>query len=321
MALSSLAPKPAAPKKPARGKQVSPALVFLKQWQLYAMVLLPVVYIILFAYVPMGGIIVAFKDYSLRKGILASDWVGLKYFAQFMSTPIFGNVLRNTVLLSLYSLAAGFVMPILLALALNEVKSVLFKKTVQMVTYFPFFISTVVMVGIIYQVLNPTGGIVNNVVELLGGKRVNYMSVTGLWRSIYVWSGVWQGTGYGAIIYIAALTAVDPQLVESAIIDGATRLQRVLHIDLPAMAPTITIMLILAIGNIMGVGFEKVYLMQNTLNLDVSEVISTYVYKRGLVNFQYSLATAVGVFNAIVNFIMLIIANTIARRVSESSLW
>lgn len=295
--------------------------VFAKQWQLYLMVLLPVLYILIFAYGPMGGIIVAFKDYSLRKGIIRSPWAGLKYFKDFLSTPDFFDVLRNTIVLSVYSLAAGFAAQIILALALNEIKSIAFKKTVQMVTYFPFFISTVVMVGIILQVLNPTGGIVNNVISMLGGKPVNFMGVTGMWRDIYVWSGVWQSTGYGAVIFIAALSGVDPQLVESAIMDGATRWRRVLNIDLPAIAPTVTIMLVLSIGNIMSVGFEKVYLMQNTLNLDVSEIISTYVYKRGLIKFQYSMATAVGLFNSVVNFALLLFANTVARRLSEHSLF
>ncbi len=212
-------------------------------------------------------------------------------------------------------------MPIILALCLNEIKNILFKKTVQMITYFPYFISTVVMVGIVLQMLNLQGGFVNNLITLLGGKPINFMGIPKLWRHIYVWSGVWQNTGYGAIIYIAALSGVDPQLIESAVIDGASRIQRVRHIDLPAIAPTVTIMLILGIGGIMNVGFEKVYLMQNNLNLDVSEIISTYVYKRGLQHYQYSYSTAVGLFNSIVNFILLLIANTVARRIGESSLW
>ncbi|MGB4368190.1 MAG: ABC transporter permease subunit, partial [Caldicoprobacterales bacterium] len=281
----------------------------------------PVIYILIFAYGPMGGVVVAFKDFSIRRGIMGSDWVGLKYFKQFLSTPLFYNLLRNTIIISLYGLIAGFVMPIILALCLNEIKNILFKKTVQMITYFPYFISTVVMVGIVLQMLNLQGGFVNNLITLLGGKPINFMGIPKLWRHIYVWSGVWQNTGYGAIIYIAALSGVDPQLIESAVIDGASRIQRVRHIDLPAIAPTVTIMLILGIGGIMNVGFEKVYLMQNNLNLDVSEIISTYVYKRGLQHYQYSYSTAVGLFNSIVNFILLLIANTVARRIGESSLW
>ena len=295
--------------------------LFLKQWQLYVMVALPVIYIAIFMYGPMFGVVVAFKDYSIRQGILGSDWIGFKYFEQFLRSPLLYILLRNTIVLSLYSLAAGFLMPILLALALNESQSPGFKKTVQMVTYFPYFISTVVMVGIVLQILSPTGGIVNNVIVLFGGRAVNFMGITKIWRSIYVWSGVWQFTGYSAIIYIAALSGVDPQLVESAIIDGVSRPQRVLHIDFPAIAPTVVILLILSIGNIMSVGFEKTFIMQNNLNLDVSEIISTYVYKRGLVHYQYSFSTAVGLFNSIVNFLLLIIANTVARRVSEYHLW
>ncbi len=295
--------------------------VFFRQWQLYLMVLLPVVYILIFAYGPMGGLVVAFKDFSIRRGIMGSEWVGFKFFQQFLSTPHFYNLIRNTVILSLYSLAAGFIMPIILALALNETKNVFFKKTVQMTTYFPYFISTVVMVGIVLQMLNLRGGFINNLIVLLGGEPINFMGIPKLWRSIYVWSGVWQGTGYSAIIYIAGLSGVDPELVEAAIIDGVSRVQRVWHIDLPAIAPTVTIMLILAIGGIMSVGFEKVYLMQNDLNLDVSEIISTFVYKRGLINYQYSYSTAVGLFNSVVNFALIFIANTIARKVGDSSLW
>ncbi|WP_216086239.1 ABC transporter permease [Mahella australiensis] len=292
-----------------------------KQWQLYLMVSLPIVYILIFCYVPMGGIIIAFKDFSMRRGIWGSEWVGLKYFHQFLATPLFSQLLSNTILLSLYSLVAGFFMPIILALALNEVQNVFFKKTVQMVTYFPYFISTVVMVGIVLQILSPQGGLVNNVIELLGGERVNFMGEPKLWRHIYVWSGVWQNTGYSAIIYIAALSGVDSEQIEAAVIDGVSRIQRVWYIDLPAIAPTATIMLILGIGGIMNVGFEKVYLMQNPLNLDVSEVISTFVYKKGLINYQYSYATAVGLFNSVVNFILILGANTMARHIGETSLW
>jgi multiple sugar transport system permease protein/putative aldouronate transport system permease protein len=296
-------------------------LVFKRQWQLYLMVLLPVLFIAIFMYGPMFGIVVAFKDFSFRRGILGSEWVGLRYFRQFLTTPLFYSLLWNTVALSAYSLIAGFFTPILLALALNEIRSLFFKKTVQMVTYFPYFISTVVMVGIVLQVLNPRGGIVNNIITMFGGTPVNFMGVPALWRSIYVWSGVWQLTGYGAIIYLAALSGVDPGLIDSAIIDGVNRPQRVRYIDLPTIAPTIIILLILAVGNIMSVGFEKAYILQNNINLNVSEIISTYVYKRGLVNYQYSFATAVGVFNSIVNFLLLVTANSIARRTSETNLW
>ena len=294
---------------------------FKKQWQLYMMVLLPVLYIAIFAYGPMMGIIVAFKDYSIRQGIWRSEGVGLKYFEQFLSSPLFFSLLRNTLVLSIYGLIAGFAAPIVLALALNEIKSVAFKKAVQMVTYFPYFISTIVMVGIVLQILSTNGGIVNNIIKSLGGDAINFMGQPRYWRSIYVWSGVWQHTGYGAIIYIAALSGVNPQIVEAAIIDGVSRPQRVWHIDLPTIAPTIIILLILSVGRILSVGFEKAYVLQNPVNLGVSEIISTYVYKRGLVNYQYSFATAVGLFNSVINFILLFFANTVARRVSEYSLW
>jgi putative aldouronate transport system permease protein len=302
-------------------KKKSSIATFLRQWQLYLMALLPVTFLIIFCYLPMGGILIAFKDFSIRRGIFGSEWVGFKYFEQFLSSPMFLKLLKNTITLSLYGLVIGFFMPIILALALNEINNVFFKKTVQMFTYFPYFISTVVMVGMLLQFLNPQGGFINNLIILFGGKPIDFMGTPKMWQSIYVWSGVWQGTGYGAIIYIAALSGVDPQLVESAVIDGVSRIQRIWYIDLPSITPTITIMLILAVGGIMGVGFEKVYLMQNTLNLDISEIIATFVYKKGLLNYQYSYSTAVGLFNSVVNFVLLFIANMFARRISETSLW
>ena len=266
---------------------------FRKRWQLYLMLLLPVLYIIVFCYIPMGGIVISFKDYSFRKGIWGSEWVGLKYFKQFFESPDFARLLKNTLIISLYSLAASFPAPIILALALNMIGGTKFKKFMQSLTYAPYFISTVVMVGIILQCLHLNIGIVNNALEFLGLDRIDFMGKVSYFRHIYVWSGVWQGTGYAAIIYIASLSNVDQSLVEASLIDGANRWQRIKIVELPALKPIITIQLIMAIGSIMGVGFEKVFLMQNNLNLPVSEIISTYVYKRGLHDIQYSFATAV----------------------------
>lgn len=294
---------------------------FRKHWQLYLLLLLPVAYIVIFCYIPMGGILIAFEDFSARRGIFGSRLVGFKYLQQFLSTPLFWDLIKNTLYLSLYSLIAGFPIPIILALALNEVRSQFFKKTVQMVTYAPYFISTVVMVGIIMQFLHLRTGFVNNVTVLLGGQPINYMGEPNMFRSIYVWSGIWQTAGYSAVIYIAALVGVDVSIVEASIIDGANRIQKIIHIDLPSISPTIIILLLLAVGNIMGIGFEKVFLMQNSANLPVSEIISTYVYKKGLINYQYSFATAVGLFNSVVNTILLLLANAVARRVGETSLW
>lgn len=294
---------------------------FRKRWQLYLMLLLPVLYIIIFCYVPMGGIVIAFKDYSFRKGILGSDWVGLKYFRQFFGSPDIGMLLKNTLIISFYQLIVTFPAPIILALALHIIGNDRFKKFMQTVTYAPYFISTVVLVGIVLQCLHLNIGIVNTVIEFLGMDRVDFMGRVSYFRHIYVWSGVWQTTGFSAIIYIAALGNVDQSLVEASLIDGANRLQRIRIVELPALKPIITIQLIMAIGSIMGVGFDKIYLMQNTLNLPVSEIISTYVFKRGMKDLQYSFATAVGLFNSVVNFILLFAANKLSQKFGETSLW
>ncbi len=292
-----------------------------KRWQLYLMLLLPLAYIIVFCYVPMGGILIAFEDYSFRKGILGSDWVGLKYFEQFFSNPDMMKLLKNTLVISFYSLLISFPAPVVLALALHIIGGKRFKKFMQSLTYAPYFISTVVMVGIILQCFHLNIGIVNNLLALVGLDRVDFMGRASYFRHIYVWSGVWQTTGYAAVIYIAALGNVDQSLVEASLIDGANRLQRIKIVELPALKPIITIQLIMAIGSIMGVGFEKVFLMQSPLNLSVSEIISTYVYKRGLKDMQYSFATAVGLFNSVVNFILLFLANKISQKFGETSLW
>nr|WP_308626333.1 ABC transporter permease subunit [uncultured Eisenbergiella sp.] len=292
-----------------------------RHWQLYLMLVLPVSYLIIFAYLPMGGAVIAFKDYSIRGGIWGSDWVGLKHFKNFFTTPDFRNLMRNTLALSLYSLIISFPMPILLALAINEMRGRHYKKIVQMVTYLPYFISTVVLVGIMQNIFSVRTGLVNNIITLLGGTAVDFMGKPELFRSLYVWSGVWQGMGYSAVIYIAALASVDISQTEAAIIDGAGRFARVWNVDIPAIMPTIVIQLILAVGSIMSLGFEKVYLMQNPVNMQSSEIISTFVYKRGLINFQYSYATAVGLFNSVCNLVLIVLANMFSKKVNETSLW
>ena len=310
-----------APQPGNRSRTRAKLMHMARQWQLYAFLLIPVALVIIFNYVPMYGITLAFKDYKIKQGILGSPWAGGKYFNQFFSSPNFSLTLKNTLILSLYSLAAGFPMPILLALCLNEVKQQWFKKLVQMVSYAPYFISTVVMVGMLIQLMNVRTGFVNKLISAVGGTPVDFMAVPGLFRTIYVWSGIWQRMGYSAIIYIAALSNADPSLYEAAIIDGASRLQKIVHIDIPTIVPTITLLLIMSLGNVMSVGAEKVYLMQNNLNLLTSEIISTYVYKIGLISGQFSLSTAVGVFNSVINFILIVIVNAIAKRVGETSLW
>lgn len=292
-----------------------------KSWQLYVVILLPLVFLIIFRYVPMYGIILGFKDYYVTKGILGSPWAGLKHFEYFFQSPLLPRLLINTISISLYSLLAGFPMPIILALSLNEVKNLAFKKTVQMITYAPYFISTVVMVSIVMQFLNPTFGIVNAAIKATGAEAINFMGMPKAFIHIYVWSGVWQYTGYSSVIFIAALASIDPETSQAAIVDGATRLQRIWHIDLPGIMPTAVILLILNVGQVLNVGFEKVYLMQNNLNMSTADVISTYVYRMGLLNSQFSYATAVGLFNSVVNLFLLVIVNQIAKKFGDTSLW
>jgi len=292
-----------------------------KHWELYLLVLPPVLYLLIFKYIPMVGVQIAFKDFSVVKGIWGSPWVGLKHFEAFFESPNFWLLIKNTIGISFYSLLAGFPIPILLALALNEIRTGYFKKTVQMVTYAPHFISTVVMVSIIILMLSPHVGVVDKLFTLLGFPMTNFMGIPEYFKSIYVWSGVWQGMGYSSIIYIAALAGVDPSLYEAAKMDGASRLRKIWHIDLPTLVPVTVIMLILSLGSIMGVGFEKIYLMQNPLNTSASEVISTYVYKVGLIGANFSFSSAVGLFNSVINLILLVIVNGISRKVSQNSLW
>lgn len=290
-------------------------------WQLYLIILLPVLYILIFSYGPMYGILIAFKRYSANLGIFKSEWVGLLYFKQFFSSPSSWKIIWNTLSLSMYSIIAGFPLPIILAVALNEIKSKRFKKTVQMVTYAPYFISTVVMVGMIFLVMDPRIGIINKFLELLGGEAINFLGKPNLFRHIYVWSGIWQGTGYSCIIYLAALSGVSPELQEAALIDGATRIQRIWNVDLPSIKPTIIILIILSLGYAMNVGFEKVFLLQNPLNVSRSEIISTYVYKVGLVSANFSFSTAIGLFNSVVNCMLMVMVNFLAKKLGDASLW
>ncbi|MDY6073743.1 MAG: ABC transporter permease subunit [Eubacteriales bacterium] len=290
-------------------------------WQFWLIIALPLIYAILFAYVPMTGIIIAFQDYSIRKGPLGSTFIGLKNFEQFLMSPSSVKVIKNTLILGFYSLLAGFPLPILLAVAINESKLPRFKKTVQMVTYAPYFISTVVMVGILMQMTDLRIGVINKFLGLFGVGPVNFFGDPKLFRGLYVWSGVWQTAGYSAIIYIAALSGVSQELKEAAVVDGATRIQRIIHVDLPGIRPTVVTMLIFAVGGIINIGFDKVFLMQNGLNMSVSEVIATFVYKVGLVNVDYGFSTAAGLFQSVVSFVMLVTVNFIAKKLTDTSLW
>lgn len=285
----------------------------------YALILLPMLYLLIFRYYPMLGIQIAFRDFTALGGIWNSPWVGLKFFGTFFSSPTSGTVIANTLILSLYYLIASFPIPILLAVCLNECRWNGFKKFTQMITYMPYFISTVVLVSMIIQFTDISTGFINQMIVKMGGQAINFMGTMTYFRSLYVWTGVWQTMGYSAIVYLAALTGVPQELYEAAKVDGASKIRRIVNIDLPYISPTIITLFILNAGSILSIGFEKIYLMQNAINTPVSEVISTYVYKLGLVNFNYSFSTAVGLFNSVVNLIMLVLVNTLSRRVSDVS--
>ena len=291
-----------------------------KYRQFYLLLIPALVYVLIFNYGPMYGIQIAFKNYKGALGIWGSKWVGFKHFKDFFNGYYFWDLLKNTLFLSVYNLAVSFPIPIIVALILNETGAKL-KKAAQTILYAPHFISTVVLCGMIVTLFSKESGVVNTILELLGMERVYFMGEPSAFRHLYVWSGVWQQMGWNAIIYIAALSAVDPSLHEAASIDGASRIQRIIHINIPTIMPTIIITLIMAVGRIASVGYEKAFLLQTNLNVEVSEIISTYVYKRGIVDASYSFSTAVGLFNNIINIIMLCIANSISRKVSETSLF
>ena len=278
-------------------------------------------YYIIFAYVPMYGVQLAFKEFIARDGIWGSPWIGFENFERFFSSYNFVSLLKNTLGISVYSLIVGFPLPILFALLLNYIRSTKLKKTVQMVSYAPYFISTVVMCGMIVIFLQADTGIINQLLVALGMESVSFLSVPEYFKSIYVWTGVWQGLGWNTIIYISALSGVDYEMHEAAIIDGATKLRRMWSIDLPSILPTAVMLLILNVGGIMNVGFEKVYLLQNSLNQSASDVISTYVYRVGMINNDYGYSTAVGLFNSVINVILLVSVNQITKKLTQVSLW
>ncbi|WP_199563446.1 sugar ABC transporter permease [Oceanispirochaeta sp. M1] len=292
-----------------------------RQWQFYLIILLPVLYLVIFHYIPLTGLQLAFKRYSLSKGIWGSEWVGFRYFRQFFASPSCFRVIWNTLSLSAYSIIAGFPFPIILAIMINEQRNRRLKGFSQMVTYAPYFISTVVMVGILIQVLDPRLGIVNRVIMKLGGDSTDFLGSANMFKSLYVWSGVWQFTGYSSIIYVAALSGVSPEMHEACKIDGGNTLHKIWYIDIPSIRPTIIILLLMSMGHMMSIGFEKVFLMQNPVNLSKSEIIATYVYKTGLVNANFGLSTAIGFFNSIVNLILIYSFNKIAQKAGETSLW
>ncbi|HEY4571327.1 MAG TPA: ABC transporter permease subunit [Kribbella sp.] len=292
-----------------------------RHWTLYLLMVVPLIWFAVFKYIPMSNAVLAFKNYNVIRGIWGSPWVGWQNFEMFFHNPVFWTLVKNTFLLSVYTVAASFPIAIILALALNEVRTGLFKRTVQLVTYAPYFISTVVVVSMTILVLSPRLGIVNEGLGFFGVPSIDFLGNPDYFRHIYVWSDVWQTTGYSAVIYLAALAGIDPALHESARIDGASRLQRIRNVDLPGIMPTAVIILILGVGNIMSIGFEKAFLLQNQLNLEQSEIIATYVYKTGLLNADFSMATAVGLFNSVINLFLLLFVNFVAKRITGNGLW
>ena len=288
---------------------------------LYVLLFPSIILLIMFAYIPMLGLVIAFKDYSPANGILNSPWAGFKYFTQFFNSVQFGTTMMNTLKISIYSILVGFPLPILLALLCNQLRAGKFKKVFQVTTYLPHFISTMVMCGMIILFLSPNSGLIANIFKSLGWTMPNLLSKPDSFAGVYVWSDVWQHIGWDSIIYLAALSAIDPTYYEAATMDGASRIQKILNIDLPLLLPTAMILLILRAGSLLSIGFEKVLLLQNPLNLAGSEVISTYVYKVGMLNFQYSYSTAIGLFNTVVNLIILLSVNWFSKRYTKTGLF
>lgn len=292
-----------------------------KYMGLYLMLSIPLLWYIIFKYVPMYGLQIAFRRFNPSLGITESPWVGLTYFKQFFNSYYFQDILWNTITLSLFTMLVGFPMPIILALLINEIKSVRFQKIVQNITYMPNFLSVVVIVSMLTLFSNRDYGLFNKIGGLFDLAPVDLMSKPAWFQPLYVFSNVWQYMGFNAIIYIAALAGVDQELYEAASIDGASRMQKILHISLPCIMGTIVIMFIMRIGSLMSIGFEKVYLMQNNVTLSASEVISTFIYKNGIQKGQFSYSTAVGLFNSVINFILLISANFVSKKTAKTSLW
>ncbi len=284
-----------------------------EHWQLYAMLLIPLALTIVYKYLPMWGIQIAFRDYKASQGIFGSEWVGLAWFERFFSSPNFARMLGNTFVLSLFSLLWSFPIPIILALLLNQMRFKKLKTAIQTILYAPHFISTMIVCGMLHIFLSPSGGLIN----LLFGTSIDFLSESSAFRTIYIASGIWQDAGWGIIVYMATLSGIDASLYEAARIDGASMFQRIMKIDLPSLLPMIVLMLIMSAGNLMNVGFEKVWLLQTDLNKATSDVISVYVYQQGIENAKYSYSTAVGLFSTVINIILLLIVNKVAKKLSD----
>lgn len=292
-----------------------------KSLPLYLLLLPSAILLLCFSYLPMGGIVMAFQDYNPRKGIFGSEWVGFNNFIQFFKSYQFGITMKNTLVISIYSILVGFPLSIAVALMCNHMRGKIFKKTFQVITYLPHFISTMVMCGLILIFLSPSSGLFANLFKLFGWEFPNLLASGSAFKHVYVWSDVWQHLGWDSIIFLAALSAIDPTYYEAATIDGASTLQKIKSIDLPLIMPTAMVLLILRAGSVLGVGFEKVYLLQNTQNIMSSEIISTYVYKMGMQSMQYGLSTAIGLFNTVVNVIVLLFVNWLSKKLTDSSLF
>ncbi|MCU6792528.1 ABC transporter permease subunit [Paenibacillus sp. WQ 127069] len=297
------------------------ALKVIQNYQLYLLFLPTFLFFIIFHYGPMYGLQIAFKDFNFAKGITGSPWIGFDHFERFFRSRQFWTLIKNTLGLSLYNLLVGFPVPIILALSLNQITRNRFRRFAQTITYAPHFISTVVLVGMMSVFLSPSTGLINHLITFLGGDPIYFFGEAGWFQTLHVFSGVWQHAGWGAIIYLAVLAGVDPGLHEAAIVDGANKFQRIRHIDFPSIIPTAVILLILNFGTLLTVGFEKTFLIQTPLNIASSEVIATYVYKTGLLGSQFSYSAAIGLFDSVINLILLIAVNRLARKFTESSLW
>lgn len=292
-----------------------------RYWQLYLLILPAVLFSLIFCYQPMYGAQIAFRNFKIKKGILGSEWVGLKHFIRFFQSANFWLLIRNTLGINLCSLVLGFPLPIILALLLNETRSTAFRKTVQMITYMPHFISTVAICSLTILFLDKDTGIINIILNKLGFASKDYMTTPSAFWGIYVITDIWQNMGWNAIIYVAALTNVDLEVIEASYIDGVNRIQKIWYIDIPYVLPTVIILFILQAGRMMNIGFEKILLLQNALNMSTSDVISTYVYRLGIEDAQYSYTSAIGLFNSVVNVVILVVVNTLSNRLSKTSLW
>lgn len=292
-----------------------------KYWQFYAMMLIPVLYYIIFRYVPMAGNIIAFRRYRAGSSIFGDEWSGLKYFNQFIQDQNFWRAFANTLLLNFKYLIVSFPLTLIFALLLNEVKNVAFKKIVQTISYLPHFISMVIVAGMVREVLS-TSGPINNLIKSLGGEVVTFISLPEWFTTIFVVSGVWQGIGWGTILYLAAMSGINPELYEAAALDGANKFQQCLHVTIPAILPTVSTLLVLNVGSLCGsAAFEKVFLLYNPTTYETADIIATYVYRMGLQSGNYSYATAVGLFQGVINLVLLTVANRVSRTMTGSALW